>query len=92
MSWGVQAIGKRDAVRNGIATQFATSGKCTEPEESLRQAAAVLIDKALEAISPIYVVKVAASGSQGMKDYSKPENGVFNQLSITVEPQHGFLE
>jgi hypothetical protein len=92
MSWGVSAIGKAGAVRASIAGQFSRGGKCVEPEETIRQAAAKIIDTALESISSIYVVKVSASGSQGFKDYSKPENGVHNNLGIFVEVQHGFVE
>jgi hypothetical protein len=62
-----------------------------EPEESVRQAAAVAIDKALEAQNPNLAVKVIASGSQGFKDYSA-KTDVYNQLSIVIEPLHGFVE
>lgn len=48
MSWSVSAVGKPSAVRDAITKQFANGGKCSEPEESIRQAAAAIIDKALE--------------------------------------------
>jgi hypothetical protein len=92
MSWSVAAIGKAKAVRAEIAGQFARGGKCTEPEETIRQNAATVIDHALESTSEMFVVSVSASGSQGFKDYSKPENGVHNNLRITIEVQHGFVE
>jgi hypothetical protein len=91
MSWGVQAIGKAAAVRKEIARQFTTGGKCSEPEEAVRLAAAAAIDYALEAQDASNSVKVSASGSQGYRDYEK-KTGVYNTLSISIEPQHGFVE
>jgi hypothetical protein len=92
MSWSVAAIGKTSAVRTSIASQFANGGKCVEPEESIRQGVAALLDKALESTSPSYAIKVVANGSQGYKNYSKPEEGVYNSLNISLEVQHGFIE
>jgi hypothetical protein len=92
MSWSVVAIGKARAVRIEIAGQFARGSKCSEPEETIRQSAAELIDRALSSTSEIFAVKVTANGSQGFKDYSKPENGVHNNLNIGIEVQHGFVE
>lgn len=89
MSWSVQAIGKAEAVRTNIAQQFDKAGACAEPEESIRQAAKVLIDKAIEAQSG--AVKVVACGSQSFKDWNA-KTGVTNAMSITIEPQYGFLE
>jgi len=91
MSWSVSAIGKAGAVRSSIAGQFSKSGPCMEPEESVRQAAASAIDKALEAQDPTQAVKVTASGSQGYKDYGA-KTGLFNQMTIAIEPLHGFVE
>ncbi len=45
MSWSVGAVGKASAVRSEISKQFTNGGKCSEPEESIRQAAASIIDK-----------------------------------------------
>ena len=90
MSWSVSAIGKLAAVKASIAEQF-TRNPCSEPEESIRQSAAKTIDAALSAQDGVSVIKVMASGSQGFKDYTA-KNGIYNQLNITIEPQHGFLE
>ncbi len=90
MSWSVSAIGKAAAVKASIADQFSRN-KCSEPEETIRQAAAQLIDLAMSAQDAPAVVKVMASGSQGFRDYTA-KTGVYNQLTITVEPQHGFVE
>src|SRR5712664_1255504 len=92
MSWSVGAIGKAAAMRSEIAQQFVRGGKCVEPEESIRLEAGKLIDKALESITGPFVVKVQASGSQNYKNYSKPEEGICNNLSIAVEIQHNFVE
>ena len=91
MSWSVSAIGKAGAVRSSIAGQFSKSGPCMEPEESVRLAVASAIDKSLEAQDPNAPVKVMASGHQGFKDHST-KAGLYNQLNITIEQLHGFIE
>lgn len=91
MSWSVGTIGKAEAVRKTIADQFSRSGACAEPEETIRQTAAALIDKALESTDPSFVVEVNASGSQSYKDWTA-KTGVSNYLSITIQPKHGFVE
>jgi hypothetical protein len=90
MSWSVAAIGKAPAVRVSIAEQFKRN-ICAEPEETVRQAAAVTIDSALAAEDSELAVKVVASGSQGFRDHTR-RTGVYNSLNISVEPQHGFVE
>jgi hypothetical protein len=88
MSWGVQAVGKAPAVAAEIERQFSKT-KCSEPEESVRQAAILLVSAALSAQDPSTVVKVGASGSQ-ITDYTT--KAIRNQLSITIEPLYGFME
>ena len=92
MSWSVGAVGKAAALRTEISQQFTRGGKCVEPEETIRLEAGRLIDKALESITGPFVVKVQASGSQSYKNYSKPEDGICNNLSIAVEVLHNFVE
>ena len=92
MSWSVGAVGKSPAIRTEIANQFTRGSKCIEPEESIRQSAAQTIDKALESISGPFAVKVLAGGSQNYKNYSKPEDGIYNNLTITIEVLHNFVE
>lgn len=92
MSWSLGAVGKSPAIRTEISQQFNRGSKCMEPEESIRQSAAQTIDKALESISGPFVVKVLASGSQNYKNYSKPEDGVCNNLTIAIEILHNFVE
>ncbi len=86
MSWSVLAIGKAPAVRAEIAKQFANASKCVEPEETLRQGAAQLIDASLEAQASHSDVRVAASGSQ-YSDYPSayPLKGLKNQLTIAID-------
>lgn len=93
MSWSVGAIGKSGAVKKEISEQFNRGGKCIEPEETIRQQVASLLDDALDTIHNSFVVKVQASGSQGYKDYSAGvTGGVHNNLSISIEVQHNFVE
>lgn len=88
MNWGVAAIGKTRAVRKEIAKQFANV-KCVEPEEMLRQQAASLIDQCLAVQDPTGAVKVIAGGSQGS---GRKPGSIRNSLTITIEPQWGFVE
>jgi len=92
MSWSVAAIGKAPAVRKEIAAQFVRGGKCAEPEESLRQGTAQLLDSVLAATHDATVVQVSASGSQSNKGYQHPELGTTHSLSISVVPQYSFVE
>ena len=92
MSWSVAALGKAEAVRKDIAAQFTRGSKCAEPEESIRQAASEIIDKALANQANVYVVKVQASGSQGYVDYASPDKGTYHSLGIDVQVMHGFVE
>jgi hypothetical protein len=91
MSWSVQAVGKRSAVRAAIAKQFSEGTKCSEPEETIRLAAAGVIDSALAGQDDSHAVMVAASGSMGYKNYAE-QAGVYNSLAINVEVLHGFAE
>ena len=63
MSWGVSAIGRAPAVGAAIERQF-ESGKCAEPEESIRQAARALIAASIAAQDSAKVIRVQAYGSQ----------------------------
>lgn len=90
MSWSVAAFGKSQAVRINIADQFSRS-KCTEPEETVRLAAAALIDAAIAAQDLAIVIEVSASGSQSFRDWNN-KTGVSNSVSISIQPKHGFLE
>jgi len=92
MSWSVASLGKAEAVRKDIANQFTRGSKCAKPEETIRQAAREILDKALANQANVYVVKVQASGSQGYVDYSSPEKGTYHSLSIDVQVMHGFVE
>jgi hypothetical protein len=91
MSWSVAAIGKAEAVRKSIADQFSSSGVCAEPEETVRKAAAAMIDAALAAQDPTVAVRVSASGSMSYRNWSG-KSGVSNQMTIQIDPQYGFVE
>jgi hypothetical protein len=89
MSWSVSAVGKANAVRQEIAKQFSTQTTCAEPEESVRQATAGLMDAALAAQGDI-AVKAHANGSMSFKDWNT-KSGPSNSVSVSIEPIHGFL-
>jgi hypothetical protein len=91
MSWSVAAVGKAAAVKTEIARQFAVGSKCLEPEETVRQSAAVVMDAALAAQDPTMAVKASASGSMTFKNWDNRTGGS-NNLSISIEPLYGFIE
>lgn len=93
MSWSVAAVGRAEAVAEAIERQFTNGTSCSEPEESVRQAARTAIAEALKGQGPTTVVKVQASGSQS----GTYQNGTWgapytNQLQIEVTPLYGFVE
>jgi len=89
MSWSVAAIGKPAAVRAAIADQFAKGGKCAEPEETVRLAAASVMDAALAGqTDPTKAVKASADGS--MSQYANLV--VTDSLTMSIEPLWGFVE
>lgn len=90
MSWSISALGRAGAVRKSIADQFSRN-TCAEPEETVRQNAAKLLDEALAAQDESQPVEVSASGSQSYKDWTA-KTGVSNQLTMQVRPLHGFVE
>ena len=98
MSWGVGAIGKAPAVRKEIARQFAQGSKCTEPEESIRQLAASMLDASLAAQADNTPVRVAGSGSASFEyppktgDAPNPPVIKNNTLTVSVEVLYNFVE
>lgn len=88
MSWSVQATGRTEGVVTEITTQFDKHSVCMEPEESVRQAAKVVLLAALAGQDPTVVVTVKASGHMS-KEYETNKNR--NQLQISVEPVYGFI-
>jgi len=90
MSWSVFAIGKPAAVAAKLARDFAAI-HCAEPEETIKTNVALAILTGLYAFPPNLVVRVEANGSQYAPDVAKPEERQ-NQLSVRLEPIHGFVE
>ena len=89
MSWSIGGfLGKAPAVRAKVAKAFADSGKCSEPEETIRQSAAQIIDAALAAQAESQVVEVSASGSMSKNGDVVTNNAV----TISVVPKWGFIE
>ena len=89
MSWSVAAVGKAPLVAAEIASQFAR-WKCSEPEESVRQAVGAAIAAALAAQHDDAAVEVSGSGCMQLE--TGADGKVTNSLSITVKPLVGFLE
>lgn len=83
MSWSVGADGKAPEVKASIEKQFATSGPCVEPEETIRLGAAKLITVALEAQDQAKDVRVSAYGSM-----SSNGTTIRNSLNITIAPEN----
>ena len=91
MSWSVQAIGKASAVRAKLAEEFGKN-PCVQPEEAVRQGAGKTIDISLESMADM-IVKVTASGHQGNTyDQGGKTKAIYNQLNVSIEPLHGFIE
>ena len=93
MSWSVGATGRAAALIPVLEGQFA-GYQCAEPEEGVRQAAKGVILSALKAQSPQVPVKVLACGSQSQTGQPGAPGALLttNNLSITIEPIHGFIE
>ena len=87
MSWSVSAVGKAPAVAEKIAT--GTNHKCSEPEETIKNAVAAAIATALTAFPADGVVRVEASGSQ---QTDTATGKAVNSLKVNVEPVWGFVE
>jgi len=89
MSWSVNAFGKPQAVAAKLATEFAKITYLTGPEAGLKDAAAEIVAKALEAnTNKTSVVKVDCSGSGS----NHPADGSAQTLKIEVSPIWGFTE
>ena len=92
MSWSVQAVGKPAAVATKVQADLSVF-RCTEPEETVKQAACTALVAAINAQAPNTVIKVSASGSQS--NLYGPDGkvaGVQNNLQMSVEPIYGFVE
>jgi len=91
MSWSIYRLhGKPAAVAAEVAKQLQNS-KCSEPEESIKTLAGVIIAKSLEHFPPDQPVSITASGSQSVPTHEKPNEAV-NQLLITIDPLWNFKE
>lgn len=91
MSWGVQAIGYAPAVRKMIAAEFARAPIVGPAEETIRLAAAKIVDDVLETWDPECVVRVDARGSLCWENWDTSA-GQTQKLYITVETIHQFID
>lgn len=85
MSWSVEATGPAATVRKAIASQFASRSACSAPDETVRQAASVLIDEALAAQDPANQVSAKGSATKLFGPWIK-DTGASNTLTIVIEP------
>ena len=97
MSWSIGAVGRPQAVKMAVVTQTdPAKWTCSEPEESIRQAAARLICQALDAQTVLGgAVQVTASGSMSISKYGedgRTPQEVTNSLTIEVRPLGTFLD
>lgn len=87
MSWSLSAVGKSRAVADRVAKSIADS-KCSEPEETIKNAVGAALATALAAFPEGMAVKVVASGSQS----SDGKGNATNSLQVVLEPLYGFVE
>ena len=85
MSWSVSSAGDSAEVAKQIEDQFTHYSPMSEPEESIKESARLLIAKALAGNIPSRNVSVSAFGSQGVKYGSDgAPDEVYNSISITI--------
>lgn len=91
MSWSVHMHGKSDALVVKAATEFANIKYLKEPENTVKNSVASLVDQALRAQIPACAVKVSCSGSMSVSSQKDGPDSVTNALQIAIEPMHGFV-
>ena len=94
MSWSINAVGRPEAVRQELARQFESAKQSTRAILHENRSVAIvesLVNNELEALKTsdwVKVVRVTACGSA-----STQEGRVLSsQISLTLEPIHGFVE
>ena len=89
MSWSINAFGKTQAVATKVAADFTRITYLNGPEAELKDAAAELVAKALEANTlKGAVLRVDCSGSGS----NHPADGSSQTLKIDISPVYGFTE
>lgn len=92
MSWSISKVGKSDKLGAAIKAELANY-KCSEPEESIKNAAGEFIAKALDGNIPATAVKVTAFGSQStMGGHGGEPDAFSNTLKIEIEQLYGFID
>lgn len=94
MSWSVSAIGRTEAVRQSLAKQFEIAKRATSYVLHEQRSVAIiesLVNNELDAIKDadnMKIVRVEAIGS------ASSQNGrvLSSQVSLKIEPIHGFVE
>lgn len=93
MSWSINAVGRAGAVAGKVASEIVKI-KCSEPEETIKNAVGAILATALSAYPEGYAVSVEANGSQGPGyDSATGANigGHVNSLTVNVRPLYGFV-
>ena len=92
MSWSVSAIGKASSVKAKLDKEIEDLLKhLPKPENSVAEAAKVLLDATLDAQVPDAAVKASAWGSQS-QFYGQGSDRITNSVKVEVEPVPGFVE
>lgn len=86
MSWSVSGVGRASALRDKVAKQF-DGINCAEPEQTIKNKVAAIVDISLQAMRGDQAVKVSCSGSQYVDG-----QGQINTVRVEVEPIYGFVE
>ena len=82
MSWSVSGIGKPEPLLSKLTGELGNI-ECEEPEETIKNLVASILEESLSAFPKDFVVDVQASGSQWQPDRSKPEK--LNTLNVTIK-------
>jgi len=83
MRWSIHANGDARSVAAQVAESMSKQ-KCAEPEESIKAAALVVIQRVIEATPEGRQITVSAYGSQSRVD-SDPPGKASNSISLTVQ-------
>lgn len=87
MSWHIASKGFAAAVGEQLQRYIGSATPCPEPEQQIRANVFEAAKLALDAFPADEAVEVELSGSQSSHD-----GKVSNQVSVNIEPIHGFVK
>lgn len=88
MSWTFDGVGRAPKVAAHMRETL-SKYRCKEPEESIKNAAVDLVEKALSGFASDRAVMVRANGHQ---DEASGGEVKCNTLNLTIQPLYGFIE